>query len=83
MAGIVAALILLERRAQNEERESRRSRSLVFNKRIRDMCDPYRDPNFCRIYRLTPDIALAMVRELMPVWRVHPRRSFLPAELKV
>ncbi|CAG4931410.1 unnamed protein product [Parnassius apollo] len=80
MSGIVA--LILHRRVRNHEKEKLRMQTMIRNKRFRDLSNPYEDPNFHSTYRLTLDLALAVVNDLKPVWQQHQYSSSLPVELK-
>ncbi|CAG4962773.1 unnamed protein product [Parnassius apollo] len=81
MSGIVA--LILHRRVRNHEKEKLRMQTMIRNKRFRNLSNPYEDPNFHSTYRLTPDLALAIVNDLKPIWQQHQYSSSLPIELKL
>lgn len=60
-----------------------RKATLIHNNSLRDLSDPFNNPNFACVYRFTPTVALRLIDEIRGHYPDQKNSNSMPVELKV
>lgn len=75
--------LIVQARDRQRAAGQQRQETLSLHRAIKDVTNPFADPRFQSVYRLTPDMALNLIEELRPYYPNSHSSAAIPIEIKV